>query len=81
LKLPAALRIFVQATDFPIAYEPNPVGKGFVTAAAQAIGRPLPNIEYPDQTVGSCTDQVLPAGFGRGHPQPLDTPQRLWRDL
>jgi len=53
-----------QATGLPIAYAPNPVGKGFVTAAAQAVGRPLPNIEYPKRSVASCTDLVLPAGFG-----------------
>lgn len=50
----------------------NPLGKGTEEQGSEdAI--PLPNIEYPDQLIGSSSDRPEPAGFG---PLGLDWQQR-----
>lgn len=44
-------------------YKQNPLGKGTEEQGSEdAI--PLPNIEYPDQLIGSLSDRPEPAGFG-----------------
>jgi hypothetical protein len=50
----------------------NPVGAGFAVRGANLVGRPIPNIEYPDEPFGSWDDRPRPAGFGAiaGHWQP-----------
>lgn len=50
----------------------NPVGTGFAVSRDNATGLALPNIEYPDEPVGSWKDRPRPAGFGAiaGHWQP-----------
>jgi hypothetical protein len=45
-------------------YWQNPVGRGFVTAAARAAGRPLPNLEDPNYLISGWRDRPSPAGFG-----------------
>lgn len=42
----------------------NPVGTGFVKAAAHADGMRLPNVEYPGDLIGSWRHRPEPAGFG-----------------
>lgn len=42
----------------------NPVGTGFAVAAANLAGVALPNIEYPNESVGVWRDRPRPAGFG-----------------
>ncbi len=53
-------------------YWPNPVGVGFAVSPEHMSGRPLPNIEYPDQLIAGWKDRPRPAGFGpiAGHWQP-----------
>lgn len=48
----------------PAVYLPNPVGTGFATSAAHAVGVPLPNVEYPRAAAESWRDRPAPAGFG-----------------
>ncbi len=45
-------------------YWPNPVGMGFVAARGRAENTRPPNVEYPDQVVGSWKSRPAPAGFG-----------------
>lgn len=46
-------------------WEPrNPVGCGLYRSAAEAQGRPLPNVEDPEQRIGSWSDRVTPTGLG-----------------
>ncbi|GAA0754593.1 DUF2169 domain-containing protein [Ideonella azotifigens] len=45
-------------------YWPNPVGTGFATSRANAVGRALPNVEYPHAMVEAWSDRPTPAGFG-----------------
>jgi hypothetical protein len=42
----------------------NPVGVGFAVSRDNAKGLPLPNFEYPDDTVNSWSDRPKPAGLG-----------------
>ena len=58
------------------SFKPNPLGKGAdpVEADGGTKIRPLPNIEYPDQLIGSPKDTPEPAGFG---PIDLMWPQRM----
>jgi hypothetical protein len=42
----------------------NPVGTGFVAAGSHADGTRLPNIEDPNNLIGSRGDRPAPAGFG-----------------
>ena len=42
----------------------NPAGRGFSTSAGRAIGKALPNIEYPQVPAQSWSDRPPPAGFG-----------------
>ena len=47
----------------------NPVGRGLVGADEGDIaGRPLPNIEDPEQLIASPADRPAPAGAGPGWP-------------
>ncbi len=57
-------------------HKPNPLGKGIapVEVAGQGKVVPLPNIEYPDQLIGSPKDRPVPAGLG---PLDLTWPQRF----
>jgi len=53
---------YVNAFGGP-GYKQNPLGKGTEEQGSEdAI--PLPNIEYPDQLIGSPSDRPEPAGFG-----------------
>ncbi len=45
-------------------YSSNPIGAGFATRGAHLNGKPLPNIEYPKNLIGSWKDRPPPAGFG-----------------
>ena len=42
----------------------NPVGIGFAVSRENAQGTPVPNIEYPGETLGLWSDRPPPAGFG-----------------
>lgn len=42
----------------------NPVGTGFIASRATAARVPLPNVEYPDQLIGTWSARPKPAGFG-----------------
>jgi hypothetical protein len=42
----------------------NPVGTGFVRKENHCIGHSAPNVEYPNQLIGSWRDRPAPAGFG-----------------
>lgn len=42
----------------------NPVGRGFFTDKAHAVGQPLPNLEWPEQPIRNWKDRPPPAGFG-----------------
>jgi uncharacterized protein YjbI with pentapeptide repeats len=44
-------------------YKQNPLGKGMAKQGSDD-SIPLPNIEYPDQLIGSPSDRPQPAGFG-----------------
>lgn len=44
--------------------ERNPIGTGYVLKDSSAEGLRLPNIEYADQLVRTCSDRPAPAGFG-----------------
>ncbi len=46
-----------------IPYPSNPYGKGFYWTKEEASGKPLPNVEAPDQLVQSWKDRPDPAGF------------------
>jgi len=50
----------------------NPVGTGFGVARDHLSGVALPNIEYPNELIGTWKDRPRPAGFGAiaGHWQP-----------
>ncbi len=41
----------------------NPAGTGFAVRVENCERSPLPNIEYPDQLIGSWNDHPPPAGF------------------
>ena len=48
-----------------VDWEPrNPVGQGFFTKAAQAIGQPAPNFEHPEKPIQTWDDRPPPVGFG-----------------
>lgn len=47
-----------------IPWAENPGGKGFVVAADQAEGTPLPNLEEPDARVTAWDDRPPVCGFG-----------------
>jgi hypothetical protein len=42
----------------------NPVGTGFAVSRDNVTGLALPNVEYPDEPVGSWSDRPRPAAFG-----------------
>lgn len=42
----------------------NPVGAGLCWSADDALGRHLPNLEYPAQLISRWEDRPLPAGWG-----------------
>jgi hypothetical protein len=42
----------------------NPVGTGFAVSRDHVTDLALPNVEYPDERVGSWSDRPRPAGFG-----------------
>lgn len=42
----------------------NPVGTGFAVSGGNATGLVLPNVEHPDDLIGSWRDRPAPAGFG-----------------
>ena len=50
----------------------NPVGTGFAVAREHLNGKPMPNVEYPNDRVTAWQDRPEPAGFGpiAGHWQP-----------
>lgn len=53
---------YVNAFGGP-GYKQNPLGKGMAKQGSDA-SIPLPNIEYPDELIGSPADRPQPAGFG-----------------
>lgn len=50
----------------------NPVGRGFAVSRDNLVGRPAPNVEYPEEGLREWSDRPRPAGFGPipGHWQP-----------
>lgn len=46
--------------------EENPIGRGFIARKRldQAAGKPLPNLENPEELIGSWKDRPAPVGFG-----------------
>jgi hypothetical protein len=42
----------------------NPVGSGFAIRPEHLVDQPLPNVEYPNETISSWKDRPRPAGFG-----------------
>jgi len=62
---------YVNAFGGP-GYKQNPLGKGTEDQSSEDL-IPLPNIEYPDQLIGSPSDRSQPSGFG---PLGLDWQQR-----
>lgn len=42
----------------------NKQGRGFYMRSEQAVGKPLPNLEWPDQRITKWDDRPLPACFG-----------------
>lgn len=55
----------LNASGEVIAHEPkNPVGVGLAVTAADAVGKPLPNLENPDELLTSWDRRVTPAGLG-----------------
>ena len=42
----------------------NPVGTGFAVSRDNLVGRPVPNVEYPDEPIKEWNDRPRPAGFG-----------------
>lgn len=58
-----------------VAQEPrNPIGTGVFAGAADAVDKPLPNIEDPGEPVETWNARVTPAGFG---PIPVNWRPRL----
>ena len=47
-----------------VAYPSNPAGKGFARDAEDAAGKPLPNLENPDQLIRAWNDAPDPVGVG-----------------
>lgn len=48
--------------ELPIPFPGNPEGKGYITTAENVPGKPLPNIENPEQLIGTWQDQPEPVG-------------------
>lgn len=49
----------------PAQWEPrNPVGRGFYASKAEAIDKPLPNLEDPDDLVTTFRSRPAPCGLG-----------------
>lgn len=42
----------------------NKLGRGFYLRREQAVGKPLPNLEWPDQRITKWDDRPMPACFG-----------------
>jgi hypothetical protein len=61
-----------------VPFTANPVGKGFYLEDAQAVGRPLPNIEDPDHLIKHWNDRPDPAGVT---PCPPDNAMHLQNGL
>jgi hypothetical protein len=51
--------------ELPIPCPDNPDGKGFYLSAENAAGRPLPNVESPDNLIAKWDDRPDPVGVGR----------------
>ena len=52
------------ATPGSHRYWANPVGTGFASSSSSIDRTMAPNIEYPDQLIGSWRDRPAPAGLG-----------------
>jgi len=50
-------------SEFPTMYRQNPVGTGFAEIKKNVIGKRLPNIEYPSETISNWNDKPIPAGY------------------
>jgi hypothetical protein len=46
----------------PLAWPPNPAGRGFYFTPGQAEGQPLPNLEDPENRIVSVEDRPEPVG-------------------
>ncbi|AKT37998.1 DUF2169 family type VI secretion system accessory protein [Chondromyces crocatus] len=64
--------------ELDIPYQENPEGMGFHVEEANAIDRPLPCVEEPDQLVTRWDDHPLPAGLV---PYPPESPLRAKHGL
>lgn len=42
----------------------NPIGRGYASSVNTSIGKPLPNIEDPEQLIEAWNDRPRPVGFG-----------------
>lgn len=47
-----------------VAFPSNPHGKGYARDAEDAAGKPLPNLEHPDQLMRAWNDSPDPVGVG-----------------
>jgi hypothetical protein len=54
--------------ELPIPYQDNPDGKGYYLEEANAVGKPLPNLENPGALVQRWNDQPEPVGVGVAPP-------------
>lgn len=48
--------------ELEVAFPDNPEGRGFYVEAANAIGKPLPNLEDPAKPIAQWTDRPDPVG-------------------
>lgn len=48
--------------ELPIAFQDNPLGRGYYLDEERAEGKPLPNIEHPDAPIRVWNDQPEPVG-------------------
>jgi hypothetical protein len=58
----------------PVAFEWNPVGRGWITEKGEIDGVALPNIEDPANLIGTWNDMPKPVGFA---PLPVDSRLRF----
>jgi hypothetical protein len=50
--------------ELPIPFQDNPDGKGYYLEEQNAVGKPLPNLEDPDQLIRNWDDRPDPVGLG-----------------
>ena len=60
--------------ELPIPFQENPGGKGYYLEEENAVGKPLPNVEDPEQLIRIWSDRPDPVGLG---PCPITCALRL----